>query len=339
MKTIILQKPGDFQLHTIDFNSEITENEVLLKIHRIGICGTDIHAFKGDQPFFTYPRTLGHELGAEVIQVGVNVKNVSNGDKVSVEPYLTCGHCQPCILGKTNCCETLQCLGVHTDGGMVEYLKMPAHKLHKSDVLEYSQLALVETLGIGCHAINRANVTENDIVLVIGAGPIGLSVLQFLQNKVGQIILIDTNQNRIDFANSLFDINHNILKNNDLTDENLRQFLNGNLPTVVFDATGNPHSMMNAFNYVSFGGKLVFVGLFQGNVTFSDPHFHRRELTVMSSRNAIATDFKYIISQMEAGKINTKKWITHEAEFEKMPSIFNEWLKPEAKVIKALVKL
>jgi 2-desacetyl-2-hydroxyethyl bacteriochlorophyllide A dehydrogenase len=339
MKSILLEKPSHFVQKEIEFDSELSDNEVLIKIHRIGICGTDIHAYKGNQPFFSYPRRLGHELGAEVVAIGNLPKNMglNVGDKVSVEPYLTCGQCQPCLLGKTNCCESLQCLGVHTDGGMCEYIKMPSEKLHKSSKLAYEQLALVETLGIGCHAVNRAEIKKNELVLVIGAGPIGLAVIQFAQLKGAEIAVLDTNQNRLNFAKNNFDIAHTILLDGELSDADLRKKFNGNLPNTVFDATGNPKSMMNAFNFVSFGGKLVFVGLFQGDVTFNDPFFHRREITLMSSRNAQATDFSYIIQNMELGKINTNPWLTHQANYEQFIDLFEEWLKPESNMIKGMI--
>lgn len=339
MKSILLKTPGQFEYCDVDFNSQLLDNEVLIKIHKVGICGTDIHAYKGDQPFFNYPRRLGHELGAEVIAIGNSPRNINLkiGDKVSVEPYLTCGHCQACQKGKTNCCESLQCLGVHTDGGMCDFIKMPSEKLHKSDLLSYEQLALVETLGIGCHAVNRAEISQDDIVLVIGAGPIGLSVLQFASFSGAKIVLMDTNQNRIDFANTLFEIDHNILVVNSLDETILRNTLSGMLPSIVFDATGNAKSMANAFQHVAFGGKLIYVGLVQGEISFSDPHFHRREITLLASRNSVAADFKTIILAMETGKIDTNSWITHKADFKEMLAVFDHWLKPETNVIKAMV--
>lgn len=341
MKTIILNKPQEFQLISRDFNDTLAENEALLKIHRIGICGTDYHAYRGRQPFFSYPRVLGHELGAEVIGLGstAGASGIKIGDKVSVEPYLNCGVCQPCQNGKTNCCESLKVLGVHIDGGMAEYLKVPVNKLHKSDILGYEQLALVETLGIGSHAVQRANVTENDIVLVIGAGPIGLSVIQFAKINGAKIAVMDFSKQRLDFANEAIGIDESIVATEDFSADDLRKILKGNMPTVVFDATGNAQSMMKAFSYVAFGGKLVYVGLFQGDVTFFDPDFHRREITLFASRNALPADFKHIISKMESGQINTKAWLTHEAAFEDLPTIFETWLDPKSQVIKAMAVL
>ena len=341
MKTIILNKPKELQLISRDFDGTLSVNEALLKIHRIGICGTDYHAYRGRQPFFSYPRVLGHELGAEVIALGsgAGANGIKIGDKVSVEPYLNCGECQPCQNGKTNCCENLKVLGVHVDGGMAEYLKVPVNKLHKSDFLGYEQLALVETLGIGSHAVQRANLTENDFVLVIGAGPIGLSVIQFAKINGAKIIVMDFSKQRLDFAHEAIGIDESILAIDDFSAEDLRKILKGNLPNVVFDATGNAQSMIKAFSYVAFGGKLVYVGLFQGEVTFFDPDFHRREITLLASRNALPADFKHIISKMESGQINTNSWLTHQATFDDLPTIFETWLDPKSQVIKAMAVL
>ncbi len=341
MKTIILNQPQELQLISRDFDDTLAENEALLKIHRIGICGTDYHAYRGRQPFFSYPRVLGHELGAEVVSLGsgAETSDIKIGDKVSVEPYLNCGVCQPCQNGKTNCCESLKVLGVHSDGGMAEYLKVPVNKLHKSAILQYEQLALVETLGIGSHAVQRANVSANDIVLVIGAGPIGLSVIQFAKINGAKIAVMDFSKQRLDFANEAIGIDKSIVATEDFSADDLRRILEGKLPTVVFDATGNAQSMMKAFSYVAFGGKLVYVGLFQGEVTFFDPDFHRREITLLASRNALPTDFKHIISKMESGEINTKAWLTHEAAFDDLPTVFETWLDPKSQVIKAMVVL
>jgi 2-desacetyl-2-hydroxyethyl bacteriochlorophyllide A dehydrogenase len=341
LKTIILNQPGEFIVTTRDLDTTLMPNEALIKIHKIGICGTDYHAYRGKQPFFSYPRVLGHELGAEVVALGTNVdtNRLTIGDKVSVEPYLHCGHCQACTNGKQNCCENLQVLGVHADGGMGEFLKLPAQKLHPSKTLAYEQLALVETLAIGAHAVERASVTAEDIVLVIGAGPIGLSVIQFAKLRKATIVTMDFNAQRLDFAKQLFDTDVSILAKEGYTQEELKQSLIGKLPTVIIDATGNAQSMMNAFNFLAFGGRMVFVGLFQGDVTFFDPNFHRREITLLASRNALPEDFSMIIRNMETGKINTDVWLTHTANFEELPNVFETWLNPASNVIKAMVSL
>ena len=343
MKTLVLVEPHVFQSLEQEKPTSLQPDEALVKIKKIGICGTDYHAFRGKQPFFSYPRVLGHELGGEVVQLSKGFKplesSIKIGDKVAVEPYLNCGKCQSCLNHKGNCCENLQVLGVHVDGGMAEYLKVPYRKLHPSKILSFEQLALVEPLSIGAHAVQRAEVSAKDLVLVIGAGPIGLSVMQFAKLKGATVVILDINKDRLSFAQQHLQVDFILEATADFSPEILRGCLNGFLPTIVFDATGNPNSMKNAFNYVSFGGKLVYVGLFIGEASFDDPLFHRREITLLASRNSLPQDFSNIIKLMETGKIDTTTWLTHRADFDDLPSVFNKWLDPEQGVIKAVVSI
>ncbi|MGB8354008.1 MAG: zinc-binding alcohol dehydrogenase family protein [Chthoniobacteraceae bacterium] len=339
MKTIRLNEPGNLTSLSTEPPASPGNGEALVKVHRIGVCGTDIHAFGGKQPFFTYPRILGHELGVEVIAVGEGVTNVKVGDRCSVEPYMNCGTCIACRNGKTNCCTTLKVLGVHADGGMREQIIVPARKLHVSNKLTFEQLALVETLGIGCHAVERAQLQPGEFVLVIGAGPIGLAVMQFAIEKGANVIVLDINDARLEFCRKQIGVKHTIngAKENPL--EVLPALTNNDLPTAVFDATGNPKSMMSSFEYPAAGGRIIFVGLFQGDVTFNDPNFHRRELTILASRNAQPQDFKRIISLIEEGRINTTPWITHRGAFDDVVREFPSWTRPETGVIKAMIEV
>jgi 2-desacetyl-2-hydroxyethyl bacteriochlorophyllide A dehydrogenase len=340
MKTIVLETPGEFRLIDTEPPGPPGPGEALVRVRRVGICGTDLHAFRGKQPFFSYPRILGHELGVEIVALGEGTEALalSPGDRCSVEPYLNCGHCIACRRGKTNCCASLKCLGVHTDGGMRELIVVPARKLHKSETLPLEHLALVEMLCIGAHAVRRAEPAPDEVALVIGAGPIGLATIQAAQFMGAKVIVMEVSQRRIQFCREQLGVEQFI----DATQAPLPQLqamLGPDMPTLVFDATGNAASMMNAFNYVAPGGKLIFVGLFQGEVTFHDPDFHRLELTLMSSRNATAADFAWVIQMLESGRINVEPWITHEASPEALPSEFSSWLDPENGVIKAMLIL
>jgi 2-desacetyl-2-hydroxyethyl bacteriochlorophyllide A dehydrogenase len=341
LKTITLNKPGEFELIDRKADFPLKGGEVLIKVKRIGICGTDYHAYRGKQPFFSYPRVLGHELGAEVIEIGkdVSMNNLSIGDRVSVEPYLNCGHCQPCLIEKSNCCENIQVLGVHTDGGMTEVLKVPANKVHVSNKLSFDQLALVEMLGIGSHAIERAGITDRDKVLIIGAGPIGLSVAEFAKLKTEQTVIADFNQQRLDFAQQNGFTKQTLKVEKSISERDLRELYDGDLPTIVIDATGNANSMADCFNLISHGGKIVLVGLFQGDLSFFDPNFHKREITLMATRNSLPQDFKRTIQLMEEGTINTDSWLSHRTFLENLPKVFPEWLKPDSNVIKAIVEV
>jgi 2-desacetyl-2-hydroxyethyl bacteriochlorophyllide A dehydrogenase len=340
MKTIVLDKPGAFRLVSTQPPGRPGPGEALVRVRRVGICGTDLHAFKGEQPFFEYPRILGHELGVEVVELGPQITDLplTTGDLCSVEPYMNCGRCLACRRGQTNCCEKLRVLGVHTDGGMREYLVVPADKLLPSTNVPVDHLALVEMLCIGAHATRRAAPEPDENVLVIGAGPIGLSAIQFAKLTGANVMVMEMSDNRLEFCQRNLGIETAIDAKGDALAQ-IREALNGDLPTIVFDATGSPRSMMGAFQYVANGSKLVFVGLFQGDVTFNDPEFHRREMTLMSSRNATRADFNQVLAHLEAGDINLTPWITHRASPEELVDQFASWTDPNAGVVKAMLEI
>lgn len=320
MRQIVLRRPGEFASEQVTA-PKAAAGEALVRVHRVGVCGTDLHAFAGRQPFFSYPRVLGHELGVEVVEAPAGNHPVRSGDHCAVEPYLNCGHCQPCLRGAYNCCENLQVLGVQRDGGMCELLSVPIHKLHKSDRLSIDQLALVETLGIGAHAVERSGLQSGESALVIGAGPIGLAVLQFAIATKGSVRVIELNDARRTFVDRL-------------GVEVMSQF-DGQAAHVVFDATGSAASMQAAFNYVAHGGRLVFVGLVKDAITFDDPSFHRREITLLASRNSCDA-FPRIIQMIEGGQIDTTPWITHRLELGEVPSRFPA-LAGEPGLVKAMI--
>ncbi len=338
MKIVVLSQPGQFRISQSEKPAAPAAGQVLVRVATIGICGTDMHAYRGKQPFFSYPRVLGHELGVEVMALGDGVNRVKIGDRCAVEPYLNCGQCIACRRGKSNCCVKLAVLGVHVDGGFCEYLILPQEKLHVSAKLSFEQLSLVETLGIGAHAVNRAQVTSDEWALVIGAGPIGLGVMQFARAAGARVIALDINPARLDFCRTQLGVDAAVLAGEQAAAE-VSSITNGDMPTVVFDATGNAGSMMGAFNLAASGGKLVFVGLFRGDVTFADPEFHRRELTLLGSRNAIGADFTRIIDLVERGVVDTRPWITHRASLWDIPEKMPQWLEPAAGVIKAVVSV
>ena len=339
MKSIRLEQPGRLAYLDAPEPAAPGPDEALVRVHRVGVCGTDIHAFGGSQPFFSYPRILGHELGVEVLRVGPAVTNVKPGDRCSVEPYVNCQRCIACRSGKPNCCSELRVLGVHTDGGMRERMIVPSRKLHPSSSLTYDQLALVETLGIGCHAVERALLRKDEFALVIGAGPIGLSVVQFALEAGARVIVIDVNAARLGFCQGQLSVAHTVNAAKEAPLEALRRITGGDLPTAVFDATGNPKSMAASFDYPAPGGRLVLVGLFQGDVTFNDPNFHRRELTLMASRNALPDDFTRIIRLIETRRVDTAPWITHRSPLGAVLEAFPAWVRPEAGVVKAMIEV
>ncbi len=341
MKTLVLAEPGRFERTDTTEPGAPAAGQATLRIHRVGICGTDLHAFRGRQPFFEYPRILGHELGAEIVALGSDVEDLSVGDHVAVEPYLECGTCQACRAGTYNCCQSLQVLGVHTDGGMREFINVPADKLYRSTTLDLEQLALVETLGIGAHAVERARLVPGETTLVVGAGPIGLATAQFAALAGTHVHMIELDAGRRDFAIGHFNIAgaHGPAEDAQATLDPLREQLDGDLPTCVFDCTGSRASMETSLNYPASAGRLVFVGFQLEAISFANPEFHRRELSLLASRNSTSDQFRQILALMESGDVDTTPWITHRTDFSGVVEEFASWLEPQTGVVKAMLSL
>jgi 2-desacetyl-2-hydroxyethyl bacteriochlorophyllide A dehydrogenase len=283
--------------------------EALLRIHRVGVCGTDFHAFHGRQPFFTYPRVMGHELGAEVVETPANDRGIAVGDHCTVEPYLNCGKCAPCRSGHYNNCEDIRVLGVHSDGGLREFMAAPVDHIYKSPCLSFDQLALVEPLSIGAHAVMRSGLKPGEQALVVGAGPIGVAITQLALGVGAHVRVLEATAYRRALVERL-------------GVEALAAMDDG-LADVVIDATGNAASMAQAFARAGFGGRIVWVGIVPATVPVDDPTFHHRELTLFASRNS-AGHFPRVIRMIEEGVIDTSPWITHRISLEEVPARFEE---------------
>jgi len=337
MKVAICKAPNDMTVEAAEM-PVAASNEALIRIRRVGVCGSDLHAFKGRQPYFTYPRVLGHELAGEIASIPEGYPEFTTGDPVAVLPYLECGECIACRAGRTNCCVRLNVLGVHSDGGMCEYLAVPADHLVRTDDLEWDQMALVECFAIGAHAVRRADINPGECALVIGTGPIGLGTLQMAKAAGAQVIAMDISDSRLAFCRTKLGIAHTVTAGDEASYQ-LAEMTGGDFPTVVFDATGNAASMRGALDYLSHTGRLVYVGLVKGDVSINDPEFHRRETTLLSSRNATREDFAHVIDCLRSGKVTTEGFVTHRASLEVAPQHFDGWTRPESRVIKAMVEV
>jgi 2-desacetyl-2-hydroxyethyl bacteriochlorophyllide A dehydrogenase len=337
MKTIVLEEPGRLQRTETEPPTGPGEGEVIVRVRQVGICGTDLHAFEGTQPFFSYPRILGHELGVEVVEVGKGVVDVGPGDRAAVEPYLECGECQACRRGRSNCCDRLKLIGVHVDGGMRELIRVPAEKLHISQSLELEQLALVEMLAIGSHAVQRSGLMEGETALVVGAGPIGLAVIEFARLAGARVLAMELDEHRQKLCREGFGVE--CVGGGEEGLAAVREVLGGELPTVVFEATGSPAAMETAFGYVAQAGRLVLVGFVQADIRFHDPEFHRREMTLLSSRNALKEDFARILPLLEGGQIDAQAWITHRAGYGDVIERFSTWLDPQERALKVVLEM
>lgn len=338
MKILTCVAPGEFQYGDIS-QPDPQAGRAIIKIKRIGICGTDLHAYEGTQPYFSYPRILGHELAGELVQISSNQSGLGVGQAVSVIPYYNCGKCIACRNGTPNCCSSLRVCGVHEDGGMVEYLSVPEYALIAEAGLSLDALALLEPLAIGAHGIRRASVRAGEFVLVVGAGPIGLGAMEFARIAGANVIALDLVDSRLQFCKEKIGVHHCVNGRSENAKEQLLEITSGNMPTVVIDATGSLAAINGSFEFMAHGARYVLIGLQKGNISFSHPEFHKREATLMSSRNATREDFNHVIDSIKSGLTNPANYITHRAAFGDVKNEFPGWLNPANGVIKAMVEV
>ena len=312
-------------------------DEVLVSIKRVGVCGTDLHIFAGNQPYLSYPRVMGHELAGTVVEAPAG-STLAAGDVVFIVPYLSCGECRPCRTGRTNCSTRLQVLGVHRDGGMAERLAVPDRFVHKAPGITLDQAAMVEFLAIGAHAVRRGGPAPGDRVLVVGAGPIGIATALFAGLRGAAVTVLDPRADRLAFAATHLPVAHTVAPG-DAVEAELKALTDGEGFDVVFDATGNPKAMERGFGFVGHGGSYVLVSIVSGDISFSDPEFHKREATLLASRNATAEDFELVLDCLRAGKVPTDALATHRLAFRDAPDRFADLLRPEMGVIKALIEI
>ena len=322
VRQVVLERPGRFVTREAP-QPEPAPGEALVRIRRVGICGSDLHAYRDTHPAYSFPRVLGHELGGDVVSVNAGSSAVRPGDRCAVDAFLNCGTCRACRRGLRNCCENLRFYGIHVDGGMQDYLTVPVELLHASSVLTHDQLALIEPLGVGANAVRRAGVGPGDEVLVIGLGPIGLAAVQFARDAGGTVRVIEPLEARRSLADRL--------------GVEALPAPDGRLADVVIEATGRREVMEASFDHVAPGGRLVFLSVVPGRVSFEDWQFHRREMTVLASRASLHA-FPDIIRKIEEGRIDTSLWITGRMGLEEVPAKF-EGLLSRANQLKVVVEV
>lgn len=336
MDALVCVKPGELRVMQ-RARAERAPGEVLVKPLRVGICGTDYHIYEGNQPFLNYPRVMGHELAVEVVEAETG-SGFATGDVCVVNPYLSCGECAACRKGKPNCCMRIAVLGVHRDGGMASLLSLPPTNLIAAGGLSADECAMVEFLAIGAHAVRRSMATSGERVLVIGAGPIGLGVGLFASLTGGSVTMMDRDQERLDAATNLFETSGTILAAGDIPNL-VRDATDGDGFDVVYDATGSRQSIEDAFAFVANGGRYVLVSVVKGDITFTDADFHRKELTLMGSRNATTEDFERVIDAIRAGRVPSGRWITHRTSLEGAVSDLPRWASHKVGLIKAVIEI
>ncbi len=311
-------------------------DQALVRPLRVGICGTDYHIFEGKHPFLQYPRVMGHELAVEVVEAPPG-SPARVGEVCVVNPYISCGRCIACRAGKPNCCVEISVLGVHRDGGMTGLFVLPAANLVRAESLSADQCATVEFLAIGAHAVRRGSIGAKDNVLVVGTGPIGLGVALFARVAGARVLLFDRDSERAQTAASIAGVSTLPAEGDPL--EVARASTGGNGFDVVLDATGSAKAMEAGFDFVAHGGRYVLVSVIKDSITFKDPDFHRKEMTLFGSRNATSTDFEQVIGAIRNGDVQVDRLITHRTSLADAVHDIPRWAAEKAGLVKALIQL
>jgi 2-desacetyl-2-hydroxyethyl bacteriochlorophyllide A dehydrogenase len=334
LKAIVCEEPHKLSVGTRQ-PPVPAPGEALIRIRRVGLCGTDYHIFSGEHPYLQYPRVMGHEL-AGVVETSPG-PSMQPGQIVTVNPYLACGRCIACRKGKPNCCVAIRVLGVHTDGGMCELLAVPQSALIDASGLTLEQAAMVEFLSIGAHAVSRAKLTPGARVLVVGAGPIGVAAALFARLDGAQVTIVDLRASRLEYARDGLGLDPAMGSSQAVRAE-LEKRTDGEMFDCVFDATGNVRAMRSGLDYVAHGGTYVLVSVVKEEIAFPDPEFHKRETTLLASRNALSADFERVVSSIKGGLIPTDALLTHTFPALETPRRVPELIANADSVLKAMVE-
>jgi 2-desacetyl-2-hydroxyethyl bacteriochlorophyllide A dehydrogenase len=336
MHALVCRAPGELALEDRP-EPERGGSDVLVEVRRVGICGTDFHIFQGSHPYLQYPRVVGHELAGEVLEAGQG-SAFTPGQTVVVNPYLSCGRCLACRQGKPNCCMNIAVLGVHRDGGMCQRISVPEGNLYAAGGLTVEQAATTEFLAIGAHAVARSGLSDGAPTLVVGAGPIGLGTALFASMAGGDVTIMDYDRERLAVAVES-GIAARSITARDGAEDLVAEATDGDGFELVFDATGSRASMEESFLHVAHGGTLVMVGVVSKPITFSDPEFHKREMSVLASRNALRSDFERVMTALEQGRVPLDRLLTHRTTLAGAVRDIPRWASDKKGLVKALVEI
>jgi 2-desacetyl-2-hydroxyethyl bacteriochlorophyllide A dehydrogenase len=336
MKALYITKPGETEIREIEAPVP-SENEVLLKVRRVGFCGSDLNTYRGKNPMVEYPRIPGHEIAATMEQLGPGVGEPWKiGMNVTVSPYTNCGSCPSCRRNRPNACQFNQTLGVQRNGALAEYIVVPADRLYRAKTLSLEQLALVEPLTVGFHAVDRAQITGDDMVAVFGCGAIGLGAIAGAAYRHAGVIAIDIDDEKLAIAKKA-GAQHTVNSARDDLHAALRE-IDPDGPDVCIEAIGLPVTFQAAVEEVAFAGRVVYIGYSKEPVRYETKLFVQKELDIRGSRNALG-DFADVIQMLEAGRFPCDDVITRVVPLDQAGEALASWDANPAAVTKILVNL
>ena len=336
MKAIQISEPSVIKV--IDMSEpQMGDDEVLLKMKYVGFCGSDLNTFRGGNPMVKMPVVPGHEVGAEIVKVGKNVPNgLASGMVVTVNPYTNCGKCASCRNGRVNACEHNETLGVQRWGAMREYLTLPWQKVIPAGDLSPRTCALIEPMSVGFHAVNRAQVTDIDVVMVIGCGMVGMGAVVRAALRGATVIAADIDDEKLALAKEM-GATYAINTMTEDAHARLQEITGGFGPDVVIEAVGSVPTYQMAVNEVAFTGRVVCIGYAKSEVSFQTKYFVQKELDIRGSRNAQPSDFRAVIHYLERGTCPVDRLISKEVKPEHALEAMQEWASAPGKVFRILV--
>ncbi len=337
MKAIQIISPN--QITIVDRPVPVAGNgEVLLKINYIGFCGSDLNTYLGKNPMVQYPRVPGHEISAMIEAIGAEVPdNFRIGQAVTVVPYTNCGQCSSCRKGRFNACRYNQTLGVQRDGAMQEYIAIPWQKLIIDESLSTKELAMVEPLTVGFHAIDRGRVTDIDTVMVFGCGLIGSGAIIRAALRGAKVIAVDIDDQKLELARKI-GASHCINSKTTNLHESLMVITDGHGPDVIIEAAGNPITYQSALDEAAFAARIVCIGYAKNDISFATKLWVQKEIDIMGSRNATPSDFEAVTNYLKKGTFPLDEMITRVIQPEEAAEAVNAWAANPGQVMKILVK-
>ncbi|GAB3252065.1 zinc-binding alcohol dehydrogenase family protein [Larkinella harenae] len=334
-RALVLVEPGKTEVREIDIPSP-KPDEVLLEINMVGFCGGDLNGFRGLFELQEYPNVLGHEVGATIREVGNQVPaEFQPGTKVTLNPYLNCGHCVSCRKGRPNACQDNKTMGVRRPGAMTRYITVPWQKLHASSKLSTRELALVEPLTVGFHAAARGRVAAGEKVAVIGCGIVGMGAIAASVHRGAEVIAVDIDDAKMRIAR-LAGAAHTINTTKVDLHEALMEITDGDGPDVIIEAVGNPATYRAAVEEVAYTGRVVYIGYAKKPVDYSTGTFVRKEIEILGSRNCLG-DFPDVISYLEAGQFPVDAVVSRVVSLDEAGKALAEWSENPGPITKIMV--
>lgn len=339
MQALSIDKPDHASIITMDAPDSLPADHVMLCIKTVGICGTDLSTYRGVNPLVTYPRVPGHEIAAVIEEVGSDVPDsFIVGDVVTVYPYTNCGECASCKNNRHHACEHNATLGVQRPGAFTERITQPWEKLIPADGLSYSETALIEPMAVGFHAVERGRTTDQDTVVVLGCGAIGLGCIAGAATRGARVVAVDLDDHKLAVAKAAGASDLINAKNASLVDEVLA-LTNGLGADVIIEAVGSPITFVAAIDAVCFTGRVVYIGYAKTHVTYDTAQFVKKELDIMGSRNATRQNFEEVMAAIRSGNVPLEQIVTLTVPLVDAPATLDKWDKDGADIVKIHVEI